>query len=186
MKLVFDRVETRCRGRVTVDIEHTDGIAVSWTVVNDSGRAAAVESIALVWRVVDARPPLRMFRHGYQSWSPSGWATFAEDDDPSRAAGAIPLVMDMHHADPSPAEAGELRSELVTALVDDSDDPPLVVGFLGGSEHDGSLWLRRRGDGVEVRAEAYLGGIELDRGDVRQLHSLDGWQIDEDIRRPLG
>jgi alpha-galactosidase len=186
MKLVFDRVETRCsRGRVTVDVESTDGIAVSWTVVNDSNYLVSVDAIAAVWRVVDDVAPVRMFRHGYQSWSPSGWATFGVDSDPSRAQGAIPLVIDMHHADPQVAEDGELRSELVTALVDGSDDAPIVIGFLGGSEHDGTFRLRRRDGQVELWAEAYLGGIELARGAVRRLHSVEQWQVDDDISRPL-
>jgi alpha-galactosidase len=187
MKLVFDRVETRRRrGRVVVDVENTDGIAVSWAVTNEDRRAAAVESVAVVWRTVDVRGAVRMFRHGYQSWSPSGWATFGAEQDPSRTPGAIPLVVDMHHADPATAEPGELRSELVTALVDESDDPPLVLGFVGSSEHDGTFRLRSGDDGLELWAEAYLGGVELGRGDARQLHSVEQWQIDDDIRRPLG
>ncbi len=92
-------------------------------MVNDGKQTAIVDAVAVVWRVVDAREPVRMFRHGYQSWSPSGWATFGVDEDPSRAEGAIPLVVDMHHADPTVAEPNELRSELVTVLDDGSEDP---------------------------------------------------------------
>src|SRR5262245_49031488 len=155
MKLVFDRVETRCRrGEVNVDIENTDGIAVSWAMTNDAGQAAVVDAVAIVWRLVDVQEPVRRFRHGYQSWSPSGWATFGLDEDPSRAEGAIPLVVDMHHADPAIAEPSELRSELVTVLDDASNDAPLVVGFLGGTEHDGTFRLRRRDAGLELWAEA--------------------------------
>jgi len=186
MKLVFDRVETRCRrGEVNVDIENTDGIAVSWAMTNDAGQAAVVDAVAIVWRLVDVQEPVRMFRHGYQSWSPSGWATFGLDEDPSRAEGAIPLVVDMHHADPAIAEPSELRSELVTVLDDASNDAPLVVGFLGGTEHDGTFRLRRRDAGLELWAEAFLGGITVERGSVRRLHSVESWQVDDDIRRAL-
>ena len=160
MKLVFDRVETRCRrGRVTVDVENTDGIAMSWAMVNDGEQTAIVDAVAVVWRVVDAREPVRMFRHGFQSWSPSGLGDFGVDEDPSRTPGAIPLVVDMHHADPAIAEPDELRSELVTVLDDGSGDPPLVVGFLGRrpstterSACAGAI------TGLELWAEAYFGG----------------------------
>jgi alpha-galactosidase len=189
MKLVFDRVETRCRrGAVTVDVENTDGIALSWALLNDGRTAAEVESVAAVWRLVDVREPVRMFRHGYQSWSPSGWATFGVDADPSRTPGAIPLVIDMHHADPAIAQPDELRSELVTVLDDGSTDPPLVVGFLGGTEHDGTFRLRHGAggpQGLELWAEAYFGGAVVERGSARRLHSVESWQVDDDVRRPL-
>jgi alpha-galactosidase len=186
MRLVFDRVETRCRrGRVRVDVENTDGIAMSWAMVNDGNETAIVDAVAVVWRLVDAREPVRMFRHGFQSWSPSDWATFGADEDPSRAEGAIPLVVDMHHADPTTAERNELRSELMTVLDDESEDPPLVVGFLGGADHDGTFRLRRRDHGLEIWAEAYLGGVAVERGAVRPLHSVESWQVDDDIRVPL-
>jgi alpha-galactosidase len=177
MKLVFDRTETRCtRGHVTVDVETTDGLAFRWAMVNDGDEAATVEAVAVVWRIADAKEPVHIFRHGYQSWSPSGWATFGVHRDPSRAPGAIPLVVDMHHADPALAEVDELRSELVTVLDDESSDPPLVAGFLGGTEHDGTFRLRRRDNGLEIWAEAFLGGITVDRGSVRRLHSVGCWQ----------
>jgi alpha-galactosidase len=178
MKLVFDRIETRClRGRVTVDVQNTDGhgtdgLETNWTLVNDAGQPATVEAVAVVWRIADAPEPVRMFRHGYQSWSPSVWASFDVDEDPSRAPGAIPLVIDMHHADPAIAERDELRSELVTALDDGSGDPPLVLGFLGGAEHDGTFRLRRRDRGLELWAEAFLGGIVVDPGADRSLYSI--------------
>jgi len=191
MKLVFDRTEARCRrGRVTVDVDitdrdTTDGIAFRWAVINDGEEAATVDAVAVVWRMVDAEQPIRMFRHGYQSWSPSGWATFGVDDDPSRAPGTIPLVIDMHHADPATAEVHELRSELVTVLDDGSSESPLVVGFLSGSEHDGTFRLRRRDEHLEVWAEAFLGGIEVERESVRQLHSVGSWHGDGDLRGAL-
>src|SRR5581483_100318 len=187
MRLAFDRVETRCRrGQVRVDTEHSDGIVLSWAVANTGRRVAEVESVAAVFRVVDVAAPVRMFRHGYQSWSASGWATAGDDEDPSRTQGAIPLVIDMHHADPARAAPGELRSELVTALVDGSNDPPIVVGFLGGSEHDGTFRLRRTEGRLELWAEAYLGGVELTRGDVRRLHTIEIWQVAADVTTMLG
>jgi alpha-galactosidase len=95
------------------------------------------------------------------------------------------LVVDMHHADPATAEAHELRSELVTVLDDESDDPPLVAGFLGGSEHDGTFRLRRRGSGLELSAEAFLGGVSLAVGSARHLHPVGSWRADDDLGNAL-
>ena len=85
-----------------------------------------------VWRAVDVAGPIQMFCHGYQSWSESGWRTVGVDQDASRTVGAIPLVVDMHSGDPTTADPGELRSELVTVLRDASSDPPVVVGAIEG------------------------------------------------------
>ena len=93
-----------------------------------------------------ASPPaltMEMFCHGYQSWSESCWRTVGVDDDPSRTAGAIPLVVDMHSGDPTIAAPGELRSELVTALRETPDEAPRVFGgsgtlrFVDGELHGG-------------------------------------------------
>ena len=80
----------------------------------------------------------------------------------------------MHHADWAPAEEGELRSELVTALRDDTG-AVLVAGFLGGSEHDGTFRVRHArdgSDGVELWIEAFLGGAVLQPGERRELHAV--------------
>ena len=84
----------------------------------------------------------------------------------------------MHHADWAPAEEGELRSELVTALRDDTG-AVLVAGFLGGSEHDGTFRVRHArdgSDGVELWIEAFLGGAVLQAGERRELHPV--WLAD--------
>ena len=89
-----------------------------------------------------------------------------------RACARSPIGM--HHADWAPAEEGELRSELVTALRDDTG-AVLVAGFLGGSEHDGTFRVRtaRDGsDGVELWIEAFLGGAVLQPGERRELHAV--------------
>ena len=159
MKLVFDRIESRCsRGRVTVDVDAPPTASQRvGRCATTATRSRSVDSVAVVWRVVDADEPVRMFRHGYQSWSPSGWATFGVDEDPSRTSGAIPLVVDMHHADPQTAEPGELRSEFVTVL----DDGRTTRRSCSGSSAAPTrrhLSAARRDRGSELWAEAYLGG----------------------------
>ena len=78
-----------------------------------------------------------MFCHGYQSWSESRWATIGVDEDPSRTPGAIPLVVDMHSGDPTPAAPGELRSELVTQFGGDTTvhAGPGTLRFVDGELH---------------------------------------------------
>jgi len=177
VRLVHDRADG---GGATVDAR-VDDSGVEWSITNDRTEPLAVRAARVVWRAVDVTPPVRIFRHGYQSWSHSGWATLGVDDDPSRAKDAIPLVVDMHHADPSPAAPGELRSELVTVLADGSDDPPIVLGFLDGARHDGTFRLRDVDGTVELAAEAHLGGAVLAPGEHRGLHGvavvddLDTW-----------
>src|SRR5262245_51266583 len=51
------------------------GPMFAWSVANDSDRPVRIRSVAIVFAVVDVVEPLRMFRHGYQSWSPTGVAT---------------------------------------------------------------------------------------------------------------
>ena len=159
-------------GPLEVTVGEGDGrAAVAWSVANRSDRPASVRSVALVFSLVDAPAPLRMFRHGYQSWSPSSVATLGIDEDPSRAPGSLEMLRAMHHADPTVAEAGELRSEWVTVL-QGGGDPPLLVGFDGGHHHDGTIRVRPSAEGVEVWVEAWLGGAVMAPGAERPLHEV--------------
>ena len=154
----------------------------SWSVANAGDRPVAVRAVRLRFRVAAAgSPPVRVFQHGYQSWSPTGAVTLGEHVDPSRTRTGDPMMDDVvgfarrvHHADPAVAPDGEVRSEQVTAFRGaGADDPVRLVGFLGGATHEGTLRLRRLDDGaVEVVAEAFLGGAELGAGRVRSLHDV--------------
>ncbi len=175
MQLRVDRVEVRGARPHDVEVEWSaTAERITWSVANRADDAIGVDAVALVCRLEAAVEPLRVLRHGYQSWSPTAVATFRVDDDPSRAEGVRSLVLGMHHADPEPAEAGELRSELVTALRD-ATGSVVVIGFLGGWEHDGTLRVRPARDGsdaIEVWIEAYLGGVVLESSERRELHEV--------------
>ncbi|MEX2293246.1 MAG: glycoside hydrolase family 36 protein [Acidimicrobiales bacterium] len=175
MQLRVDRVEVRGARPHDLEVDWTaSGELVTWSVANRADDPVAVDAVALVCRLEAVVEPLRVLRHGYQSWSPTAVATFRVDDDPSRAPGARSLVLGMHHADAGIAEAGELRSELVTAMRDGVGSV-VVIGFLGGSEHDGTIRVRAARDGsneIEVWIEAYLGGAVLESSERRDLHDV--------------
>jgi len=166
---------------VDVDVDATSPLAhrthhVAWSVANDHSQPVEPWSVAMVWRV-EHRGPLRMFRHGYQSWSPCDVATLGVDHDPSLDnPTGLELVQGVHHADQRTARPGDLRSEFVTVLAD-ADTPPgadtgaVLVGFDAGTNHDGTLRLRA-GDGAhaELWVEAFLGGARLDPGVRFPLH----------------
>jgi alpha-galactosidase len=151
------------------------GAGVSWTVANRGDAPLHPTHVRLVFRLIGAPAPLRFFRHGYQSWSPSGVATFGIDRDPSTEDRCFRFVRDVYLGDPDRVESDdELRSELVT-LLGGSGGPWHLLGFTGATEHDGTLRLRRATDGsdsVELVAEAFFGGAEIPPGTQRSLHGL--------------
>ncbi len=153
----------------------------AWSVANAGPTGLAVTAVRLRFRLEGVAAPVRVFQNGYQSWSPTGSVTLAEHVDPSRTRCDDPVLDDVvgfarrvHHADPAVAPAGEVRSEWVTAFRGGgADDPVQLVGFAGGSSHDGTVRLRVLGDGaLEVVAEAYLGGAVLAAGATRSLHDV--------------
>ncbi|HEY4929264.1 MAG TPA: glycoside hydrolase family 36 protein [Acidimicrobiales bacterium] len=159
-------------GPVEVTMElHDTGI--EWSVANRGDATVSIRSVALVYAVAGARGPVRMFRNGYQSWSPSTVGVLGVDVDPSVRAG-FPFLQAVHHADQRRARPGELRSEWVAVLADGwgADDAAVLLGFEGGSDHDGTFRLGPGGDGIEVRVEAYLGDAELGPGGKRSLHPV--------------
>jgi len=175
MRLEAGRVEVRADDTDALEVEWSlSADRLTWSVANRGDGPVAVDAVAVVARLEGLIEPLRVFRHGYQSWSPTAVATFRVDEDPTRVAGVRSLPIGMHHADWTPAEEGELRSELVTVLRD-ATGTLLVAGFLGGSEHDGTFRVRPARDGsddVELWIEAFLGGAVLQSGERRELHSV--------------
>jgi len=145
--------------------------AVGWSLANRGDAPTRVRTVALVFRLVDAPAPLRILRNGYQSWTPSGVATFGIDADPSLTPGTLEIVRAMHHGDASLAWDGELRSEWVTVL-QAAGGAPLLVGFDGGDRHDGTLRLRHGRSGPELWVEAFLGDAVIAAGEERELHPV--------------
>lgn len=97
-------------GPLEVDLLGDDD-EVRWAVANRSEADVAVRSVALVLTVADVAAPLRMFRNGYQSWSPTAVATLGVDVDPSTHAD-LEFLQAAHHADQRTVTTpGELRSE---------------------------------------------------------------------------
>ncbi|HEX4868994.1 MAG TPA: glycoside hydrolase family 36 protein [Acidimicrobiales bacterium] len=175
MQLRIERVDVQAGDAAAIAVEwsSTDD-RISWSLTNVGSTLVAVEAVALVARLEPAVEPLQVLRHGYQSWSATGVATFRVDQDPSRPAGVPSLVRGMHHADSGVSEPDELRSELVTALRD-ATGAVLVAGFLGGTEHDGTFRVRPARDGstaIEVWIEAHLGGALLGVDERRELHDV--------------
>ncbi len=175
MQLRDARIDVRAADRGAIEVEWSLAAdRLTWAVANRADQAVAVDAVAVVARLDPVLEPLRVLRHGYQSWSPTAVATFRVDQDPTSHDGVRSLPIGMHHADWAPAEDGELRSELVTALRDDTG-ALVVAGFLGGWEHDGTFRVRpaRDGaDGIELWIEAFLGGAVLQPGERRELHDV--------------
>jgi len=157
-----------------------DGL--DWSLANRGDRAVSVRSVAVVAHLADAAAPLRMFRHGYQSWSPSGVAILGVDSDPSERAD-LPFVQGVYHADSRRVRPGELRSEWCTVLADAGagSNRHVVLGFDGGHEHDGTFrLLQAHDDRVELWMDAFLGGVTLAPGERRMLHGVS-WTDERDV-----
>ena len=159
---------------VFVAIESLSPEGFEWVVQNVVDHPVAVRSVAVDFEVEEASAPLRLFRHGYQSWSPTDVATVGVDRDPSAQAN-LEFLQAAHHSDQRTVLDESIRSEWVTLLTEESrsDDDAVLVGFLGGSQHDGTIWVLPTTSGVAVvRVEAFLGGAFLEAGERRSLHAV--------------
>jgi len=166
---------TAVLGPLEVRVDGGSFPTFTWSVANTTDRPVRVRSVALVFGVVDAAEPLRLFRNGYQSWSPTGVATFGVDVDPSTIAN-FEFLQSAHHADQRRVADGELRSEMVTVLRDADvrgEGQPVLIGFDGGDQHDGTLRIRRDdAGGIVLAAEAFLGDVVLAASESRLLHGI--------------
>ncbi len=94
-----------------------------WSVANRGDGAVPLRNVAVVLRVEGVTEPLRMFRHGYQSWSSSGVVVLGQHRDPSQRAD-FPFIQGVYHADAQRVPEGEVRSEWCTALDDAAPGGP--------------------------------------------------------------
>ena len=175
---VLGRVETRVSasgptmiGPLEAMIEVGADGTTAWSLSNPGPALVEVDASALEWTLPPAPHPVRVFCHGYQSWSPTRTRVLG-DDDPSRHPESIELVRAAYHADPGVAAAGELRAEQVTVLARPGE-AMCCIGFDGGARHAGTLRVRRdEDDHIVVAAEAWLGGAHMRPGATRTLHSI--------------
>ena len=152
--------------RVHVDERESAGDRLLvWAVENRSSRPVKVRSVSVAMGASVAGP-VRMWRHGYQSWSPSGMAVVGRAEDPS-AAGGAEMLRAAHHSDQRVAPPGELRSEWVTQLADGSGQA-VLLGFIGSGTHDGCFRATARPGGVAVEAQAFL-DVEMAGGEQLRL-----------------
>lgn len=174
------------RHRTTVDAGEPEAIEVSlrstgrgftWSIANTSAEPVPVRSVSAVHTLSRLSGRIRMLRNGWQSWSETSVATLGVDTDPALAAGALELNVMSHHANGHAASGDALRSEMATVLADDHD--AVLAGFLGGSAHDGTLWLAHGRTGQELRVEAHLGGAVLAPGERRELHEVRLEAVDD-------
>ena len=174
------------RHRTTVDADEPEAIEVSlrstgrgftWSIANTSGAPVPVRSVSAVHTLSRLSGRIRIFRNGWQSWSETSVATLGVDTDPALATGALELNVMSHHANGHTAAGDALRSEMATVLADDHD--AVLAGFLGGSDHDGTLWLAHGRTGQELRVEAQLGGAVLAPGERRELHEVRLEAVDD-------
>ena len=144
----------------------------SWSVVNRGSEPIPLDAVSFTWDAGPTGNDPCVFSNGYQSWSPTGRRALGFDPDPSHAQGSIPFLRAMHHADPSIAPAGELRSEQVAVVDPGGGAPRACVGFEGGASHAGTIRARLVDGRIELTAEAWLGAAEIAPGERRDLHAV--------------
>ena len=171
VQVPLDALGTIAAGDLEVEITH-DGDRTAWSIANRCDVPVAMDAVSFAWDAGPAGAAPCLFANGYQSWSPTGRRALGVDPDPSHAPGSIPFLRAMHHADPSIAPAGELRSEQVTVVDPGTGEPRICVGFEGGAAHAGTVRARLVEGRVELCAEAWLGGAEIAPGGRRDLHAV--------------
>ena len=133
-----------------------DAGRLTWSLANRSDRSVRVRRVAVELEARDVDGALRMFRHGYQSWSPCDTAVVGVDGDPSVHVPELGAFLGAYHADQRPAGEREIRSEWVTVLADGRS--ATLLGAVGGRVHD--VTFRARLDDVEFESVDILPAVE--------------------------
>ncbi len=143
-------------------------------MTNRLDTAVRVRSVRVRFMVDGVRGPLRMFRNGYQSWSPTGVATLGVDADPSHAR---PGARRSCTPTTTPTSGRPRRRRAALRARDRAGrrrrPTRVLVGFDGGDRHDGTFRLRPTADGPVVRGR----GVPRRRGarrpgEQRELHGF--------------
>lgn len=144
----------------------------TWSVHNPGSEPVELDAVAVDIELGRAGEDVSVFCHGYQSWLPSRGQRLGVDCDDTNAPDSTEYVRPSFHADPGVAPEGRLRSEQVVVADLGQGEPLVQLGFLGGTTHEGTFWLYREGGTVRLRAEAWLGGVQLPGGSTRTLHPV--------------
>ena len=149
-------------------------LELSWRLVNVSGRAVLLDGVSFdfggeAWPLLANPSRLRLYQHGYQSWTPSG--AVVGDSRP-----VYPLLRSfalMNHFVDSPffGRRDGLISSLLTLLRSTDGGPATLLGFTAQRMGLGELFYRHRG-GPGLVARLDYGGKRLDPGQALEGEPL--------------
>ncbi len=146
--------------------------SIRWAVRNESTVDIAMDAVGICTEFGRAGAWPKMFCNGYQSWSETSTKIIGVDQDASRHPRSLRFVRTLHHADPNRAAPRELRSEMLTVIAPDNGNDPFLVGFIGGSSHEGTIRVQIEDGQLQVCCEAWLGGTVIRAGERRELHGI--------------
>jgi alpha-galactosidase len=155
--------------------QRSDGGALTlwWTLLNRSRTPVLLDSVALTataegWPMLREPSRLRLFQHGYQSWTPS--ASIAGHRRPAYPRLRSFALMNHHVDSPLWGRKDGLISSLLT-LLGTPEQEPLLMGFTTQRAGLGELFLRNRGEPA-LRASLDYGGKRLEAGAVLEGERL--------------
>ncbi|WP_018128985.1 glycoside hydrolase family 36 protein [Haladaptatus paucihalophilus] len=137
---------------------HPSGVVVTMELENESETAVTVDSFRIAGGNVEFGSDARVYRHGYQSWTPTGALPVGERFPPENED-AAPMMYDL-------ATDGETRtSNYVTAVADGSRS--LTLGFLDHDRYVTRFDIADDSTGVSgVTAVCPADGYRLARGET--------------------
>jgi alpha-galactosidase len=146
--------------------QHGDALALSWRLTNVSTGPVLLDGVSLevtaeAWPLLGDPGGLRIFQHGYQSWTPSGSvAGSARPASPRLRSFAL-----MNHFVDSPlwGRRDGLLSSLFTLLAPEGGGAALLFGFTTQRVGLGELFFRNRGQ-CSLTARLDYGGLRMDPG----------------------
>jgi alpha-galactosidase len=151
-----------------------DALELGWRLVNDSAHPVMLDGVGFEisgegWPLLRESGRLRLYQHGYQSWTPSG--AVAGDRRP-----VYPLLRSfalMNHFVDSPfwGRRDGLISSLLTLLQGGEGEPVVLLGFTAQRAGLGELFYRNRGV-PWLQARLDYGGKRLRPGEILEGEPL--------------